>query len=136
MEITFRSKGFGDLQDITKEVEKIANLSSVSSGIITLFIRGSTTALVIYKNDAGSIQDLMEALGDLAPADKIYKHEQTSGDSNGASHIKSGLLGPCLTIPFVENELCISKTQTIFAVDFDPKESNRSIIACVSKAEV
>jgi secondary thiamine-phosphate synthase enzyme len=57
-----------------------------------------------------------------------YEHENTWQDDNGHSHVRASLLGPSLTVPFVEGRLTLGTWQQIVLVDFDTRARNRTII--------
>ena len=56
-----------------------------------------------------------------------YAHDATWGDANGYSHLRASLLGPSLTIPFVDKKLCLGTWQQIIFLDFDNRSRSRRI---------
>ena len=55
-------------------------------------------------------------------------HEATWHDDNGHSHVRASLLGPSLTVPFVDGHLCLGQWQQIVLIDFDTRPRRREII--------
>ena len=50
------------------------------------------------------------------------------GDANGYSHMRASLMGPSLTIPFVEARLTLGTWQQIIFIDFDNRPRRRELI--------
>ena len=48
------------------------------------------------------VHDVQEALDQLTPPDRHYAHNDNLRDGNGHSHVRAGLVGPSLTVPFVD----------------------------------
>lgn len=100
----------------------------LSSGVITLFVSGSTAGLTTLEYEAGCVQDFQDALERLFPQDADYAHNARWGDGNGFSHIRAALLGPSLQIPFIGNELRIGTWQQVVLVDFDNRPREREVV--------
>jgi secondary thiamine-phosphate synthase enzyme len=97
----------GDIIDITDKAAKVVLESSLSSGIAVLFVPGATGALTTIEHEPGLVQDLGEALERLVPQDIEYAHNLKWHDGNGHSHIRASLVGPSLTVPFLEGRLML-----------------------------
>ena len=52
----------------------------------------------------------------------------TWDDGNGHSHMRASLLGPSLTIPFVEKTLTLGTWQQVVYVDFDIRPRRRELV--------
>ncbi|MBI4772180.1 MAG: YjbQ family protein, partial [Chloroflexi bacterium] len=57
-----------------------------------------------------------------------YQHDQRWHDGNGHSHLRAALLGPSLTIPFVDARLTLGTWQQILYIDFDNKPRRRELL--------
>jgi secondary thiamine-phosphate synthase enzyme len=70
------------------------------------------------------VLDLQDVLDAIAPADRRWQHNINNGDGNGHSHVRAGLVGPSLSVPFANGELIIGRWQEIVFCDFDaiPRE--------------
>jgi secondary thiamine-phosphate synthase enzyme len=64
----------------------------------------------------------------LIPAYSQYYHNDTWGDSNGHSHIRSSIIGTSFNVPFVNGELILGTWQKIVLIDFDNRKRTRRII--------
>lgn len=127
-EIQLETKGFADVVDLTPEVEKRVERGSLGSGTVTVFVPGSTAGLTTIEYESGALHDLVEAIKRLAPEDIEYKHDLRWGDGNGFSHVRAALLGPSLTIPFVNRELLLGTWQQIVLIDFDNRNRRRKVV--------
>lgn len=126
--IRLSTRGFCDVVDITPEIESALDGQSLSAGVITLFVPGSTAGLTTLEYEPGCIQDLQDALERLVPQAARYAHNARWGDGNGFSHIRAALLGPSLQVPFADRELKIGTWQQVVLVDFDNRPRQRKVL--------
>lgn len=126
--LSFTTRGFNDVKDLTGPVEQRLAASRLRNGILTLFVPGSTAGLTTIEYEGGLIHDLKEALERLVPSDLAYEHDRKWGDGNGFSHVRSALVGASLTVPFNEGRLELGTWQQIIFVDFDNRPRNRTVI--------
>jgi secondary thiamine-phosphate synthase enzyme len=127
--LTLQTQGNADTHDITRAATKAVADSGVRSGIITLFCPGSTSALTTIEFEAGVVADLRQVFDEVVPPDRYYRHNERWGDGNGHSHVRAALLGPSLSIPFVDGALTLGTWQQIVYLDFDIRPRRREIIA-------
>ncbi len=127
--LTLSTKGNGDTIDLTPGVERAIAEASVTDGIVTLFVVGSTAALTTIEYEDGAVGDLGRAIERLAPRDMEYEHHLRWGDNNGHSHVRAALLGPSLSVPFVGGHLTLGTWQQIILVDFDTRPRRREVVA-------
>ena len=73
-------------------------------------------------------KDVSEILDKLIPLDEDYHHHKTWGDYNGGSHLRALLVGPDLTVPFIEKNLTLGTWQQIVYINFDRIEKVRKIV--------
>ncbi len=120
------------LYDITDEVKNFVNSSGVQSGLINVYGRGATCAIIIQENWDESVQyDLLNLLKKLIPSG-VWQHDLEDG--NGDAHLKSGVLGPDVTIPIMNGRIGLSRWQNIFFCEFDGPRENREIVLTIIKA--
>jgi secondary thiamine-phosphate synthase enzyme len=129
--IELNTRGFSDVIDITGRVESIVRESGITSGLVSVFVPGSTASVTTIEYESGVIEDLKEAIEKLVPSDRTYKHDQRWGDGNGFSHVRAALLKPGLTIPFVSGKLTLGTWQQIVLVDFDNRPRMRHLVVQV-----
>jgi secondary thiamine-phosphate synthase enzyme len=123
--INISTPSHNGLYDITPDVEKIVSESSISDGIVNVYVRGATAAIMIQENWDDSVQrDVISLLNKLIPAG-IWEHDRQ--DNNGDSHLKAGIIGPSETIPLVSGKMALSTWQNIFLCEFDGPRDSREI---------
>lgn len=126
--ISLKTKGNTDIVDITRQVSAIVNGSELSSGSCLVFVVGSTAALTTIEYEPGLKKDIGIFLDRIIPPDEYYHHHETWGDDNGHSHIRASLIGPDITIPFVDKKLTLGTWQQIILIDFDTRGRKRDVI--------
>lgn len=105
--------------NITDDVSRAVRESSLSDGIATVFVPGSTAAVTTIEYEPGLLKDFPDMLERVAPKDIEYQHEQMWHDGNGHSHVRASLIGPSLTVPFANKELVLGTWQQIVLVELD-----------------
>ncbi|MBI4788627.1 MAG: YjbQ family protein [Chloroflexi bacterium] len=127
-EVQLHSKGEFDVQDITDQVAEAVKGSELKAGIVTIFCPGSTCGLTTLEFESGVIADLEGVLDEIAPPDQPYLHHLRWGDQNGHSHVRAALMGPSLTVPFVNGVLTLGTWQQIAYCDFDTEPRARRLV--------
>lgn len=127
-ELPLHTRGGYDVQDITGEVERALKDSNLRAGTVTVFCPGSTGALTTVEFESGMIADLKKVLDEVTPPDRDYRHHKRWGDDNGHSHIRAALIGPSLTVPFVDGSLTLGTWQQIVFCDFDTRPRERRLV--------
>jgi secondary thiamine-phosphate synthase enzyme len=126
--IQLNTKGNADVQDITPQVAQVVRSSKVKNGTVTIFCPSSTSALTTIEYESGCVSDLRRLFEEIIPQNREYAHNARWQDGNGHSHIRAALLGPSLTIPFVESNLTLGTWQQVIYVDFDVRSRQRELV--------
>ncbi len=126
--ITFSTKGNNDIRDLTGPVEQRLAACRLRSGVVTIFVPGSTAGITTIEYEEGLVHDLASAIERLIPSDFSYEHDRKWGDGNGFAHVRSALIGPSLTVPFNEGKLELGTWQQIIFIDFDNRPRSRTVI--------
>jgi len=129
--IKFETGGAADTLKITDRVEYVVTESGLKNGIITLFSPSATSALTTLEFEPGCVQDFQRLFDEVAAQNRQYTHNDLQGDGNGHSHVRAALLGPSLTIPFVDGRLTLGTWQEIIFIDFDNRARRRRLVAQV-----
>jgi secondary thiamine-phosphate synthase enzyme len=122
------TSGQGDIQDVTGAVAEAVELSTMRSGVVTVFVAGSTAAVTTIEFEPGAVADFNRLLERLAPRGANYDHHQRWGDDNGSSHVRAALLGPSLSVPFVDGRLTLGTWQQIVVLELDTRGRTRKIV--------
>jgi secondary thiamine-phosphate synthase enzyme len=126
--IDAQTKGHCDIIDITRQVAQQVAASGLSSGTVTIFIAGSTAAITTIEFEPGLLSDFRDMWERNVSAGITYRHDLAWGDNNGYSHVRASLLGPSLTVPFVDKKLTLGTWQQIVLIDFDNRPRSREIV--------
>ena len=126
--ISLNTHGNIDIQDITGQLVRLVEQSGLKSGTLTVFCPSSTSGLTTVEFEPGAVADLQRMFEELVPSNREYAHNATWDDGNGHSHMRASLLGPSLTIPFVEKTLTLGTWQQVIFVDFDIRPRRRELV--------
>ena len=120
--------GQGDICDISQRIADAVSGSGLSAGVVTATVIGSTAAITTIEFEPGAVTDLGTALERLAPRHGVYQPHQRWGDDNGSSHVRAALLGPSITLPFIDRQVQAGSWQQIVLAEFDTKSRHRRIV--------
>ncbi len=127
-QLSVHTKGEGDILDITSRVAAAVVETRLKNGIVTVFVPGSTGALTTIEYEPGLLKDLPNMLERIAPKSLLYEHEKRWHDGNGHSHVRASLIGPSLTVPFVNGRLTLGTWQQIIFMELDVRSRARNLI--------
>ena len=114
--------------DITDDVAGLLKGSGISSGILVVFSRHTTSAIVIQENEPLLLEDFKEMLERVSSKDALYRHNDfdirtvhmhENECPNGHSHCQHLVLGSSETIPVIEGKMTLGEWQRIFMVELD-----------------
>ncbi len=114
--------------DITEALAGKVRAIGACSGVLTVFVPGSTAALTTVEYEPGLVQDLRELFERLAPEGARYHHEERWHDGNGHGHVRASLLGPSLSIPVVDGKMTLGTWQQVVFLDFDVPARDRELV--------
>ncbi len=124
--ISLSTRGRDDICNITEEVARAVRSSRISSGVVTVFVPHSTAGITTIEYESGAVVDLSRVIRRLIPEDPSYEHNRI--DDNAHSHLRAALIGPSVTVPFVNKELILGTWQQIVLCDFDTRSRRRQVI--------
>jgi len=122
------SKSSPEFIDITDEVAVFLKESGISNGMLVVFSRHTTCAIVIQENEPLLLEDFKEMLEKISSKDARYRHNDFDVRTvhmhenecpNGHSHCQHLVLGSSETVPIVEGEMSFGEWQRIFMVELD-----------------
>ena len=128
LSISLQTRGDADIHDITDQIAHHVAQSGLKDGTVTIFCPSSTSALTTIEYENGALSDLKRLFNEIIPQDREYAHNARWHDGNGHSHVRAALLGPSLTVPFVNGELTLGTWQQIIYVDFDNRPRRRELV--------
>jgi len=134
--IALTTHGEGEIVDLTPDVREAVASSGVRTGLVHVFVTGSTAAITTIEYEPGVLEDLRDALSRVAPDDVPYAHDRAWGDGNGRSHVKAAVVGPSVTVPLVDGALQTGTWQQIVFLELDVRPTrNRTVICTVMGME-
>ncbi|NDJ77134.1 MAG: YjbQ family protein [Chloroflexi bacterium] len=131
LSINLKTQGNAQVIDITRQAAEAVRDSTLRSGIVTIFCPSATSGLTTIEYENGVISDLQRLFDEIIAPNREYLHNLRWGDGNGHSHVRAALLGPSLTVPFVDGQLTLGTWQQIVFVDFDNRARQRSLVVQV-----
>ncbi len=127
--INTRTTAREGLYDITREVEEIVMRSGIQTGLVNVYVRGATAAVMIQENWDQSVQtDVINLLQKLIPSG-VWLHD--AQDGNGDAHLKAGIVGPQESIPIIQGRMGLSTWQNIFLCEFDGPRKKREVVITI-----
>jgi secondary thiamine-phosphate synthase enzyme len=128
MYINLKTNSRNELVDITAEVEKIIESSSVDDGLCFIFCPHTTGAITINENADPSVQgDILYSLKKVFPIEPSYKHLEGNSDS----HVKASLVGASETIAIENGKLILGTWQGIYFCEFDGPRSRKVFLKII-----
>ncbi len=130
--LTIRMEGGTQVHNITKSVADALASSNLTAGIVTVFVKHTTAAVMIIEDEPGIRADTKTFWDRLVPPDSQWQHNMVNpGEDNGHSHLRGQLQGPSITIPFAAGALLLGTWQQIVLVDFDTRARMRELVVQV-----
>ena len=111
-----------EIMDITSQIN---DLIDIDEGIISIFSKHSTSAIVVNENESGLLNDLEFMLNNLISDKFSYQHDRI--DNNAKSHLKSFLLSSSESLPVKNRKLDLGTGQSVFFVELDGPRAKRTV---------
>ena len=111
-----------EIIDITS---KINELIDIDEGIVSVFSKHSTSAIVVNENEQGLLSDFEFMLSNLVTDKYSYQHDRI--DNNAKSHLKSFLLSSSECLPIKNSKLDLGTWQSVFFIELDGPRRSRTI---------
>jgi len=118
-----------DIVNITPLLDDILFRLNFETGLMGLFVPGSTASLTTIEYEPGAVEDLKRVINRLAEPGAVYEHEKAWHDGNGHSHVQAALLGPSLSVPVRRGKLLIGSWQQIVLINHDVRARERRVEA-------
>ncbi len=126
--VQFVTEGHGHMINLTPDVVRLLKSVGFIVGNVTIFVPGSTGSITTIEFEPGLEQDLPNAMEVLAPTDAVYQHNERWHDGNGHSHVRASVIGPSVTIPYVQRRLMLGQWQQVVLIDWDNRGRQRDVI--------
>lgn len=123
--ITLNTEREFEMRNLTEIVREFVNESKISNGIINIFSRHTTTAVILMEDEENLIKDYENKISKIIEPE-VYNHDKLDG--NARSHLRSSLLGQQVTVPIINNEIMLGTWQNVMFIEFDIKKRTRTVI--------
>ena len=132
--LTFKTKSKKEFINITSDVEKLVQKSSITEGICLINAMHITASVFINDNESGLHYDYDKCLEGLAPHEPIdqYKHNDT-GEDNADAHLKRQVMGREVVIAITDGNLDFGPWESIFYGEFDGQRNKRVLIKIIGE---
>ena len=111
-----------EIIDITSMINQEID---IENGIVNIFSKHSTSAIVVNENESGLLNDLEVMLSNLVSDKYSWQHDRI--DNNAKSHLKSFLLSSSETIPISNGKMDLGTWQSVFFIELDGPRKNRVV---------
>ena len=115
-----------NIYNITPQILKILQATSIKNGQVLVFSRHTTTALAINENEERLLEDVKVHLKKLAPDSESYLHNDLhlrdvpeDEPMNAHSHLMAMMLSTSEVIPIVDGQLALGTWQSILFFELD-----------------
>ena len=127
--LTVETDGQG-LHEVTRPIAAWVAAQRVRRGLLTIFIRHTSAALLIQENAAAAVRrDLDAFMKRLAPEDpRLYTHND-EGEDDMPAHIRSALTQTSLSIPIRGGAMLLGTWQAIYVFEHRDRGHSREIAA-------
>jgi len=126
--IVIQSAGRG-LYELSGRIQEWLASSTISSGLLTLYIQHSSASLLIQENaDPEVLGDLDRFFDRLVPqGDPLFRHT-AEGPDDMPAHVRSALTAVSLSVPVESGELMLGTWQGIYLYEHRTRGQKRKII--------
>jgi len=132
--LIFKTKSKKEFVNITLDVEKLVQKSSIKEGICLVNAMHITASVFINDNENGLHHDYDKWLEELAPHTPIdqYRHNDT-GEDNADAHLKRQVMGREVVIAITDGNLDFGPWESIFYGEFDGQRNKRVLIKIIGE---
>jgi secondary thiamine-phosphate synthase enzyme len=116
-ELVVKTNHHAEFVEITEQVQRIVDESSVKDGVCVCFVPHTTAGITINENaDPDVVTDMIYALEKAVSwKDSHYRH----GEGNTAAHVKSSMMGHGVQVFVRGGKLQFGTWQGIYLCEFD-----------------
>lgn len=129
------------IYNITPQIEKLLQVTSVKNGQVLVFCQHTTTALAINEDEERLLEDVKIHLSKLAPESGSYLHNDLhlrdvpeDEPINAHSHLMAMMLSSSEVIPIVDGKLALGTWQSVLFFELDGPRKRAVLIQISGEA--
>lgn len=128
-----KTSGEVSLENVTRQIEASLARSLLDTGIVTIHLPHTTTALIANEDERGLRSDILRVVREVIEPvrGRGFDHDQV--DHNAKAHLTSSLYGNSLTLPFHQGCLELGTWESIFVVEMDGPRTRKVQITAVGE---
>jgi secondary thiamine-phosphate synthase enzyme len=115
---------------ITREIEEaVPELSEISIGIATIFIKHTSASLTLNENASPDVRrDFESWANEAVPESAAYWSHVLEGSDDMPAHVKASLFGPTVTVPVRDGELALGTWQGVYLCEHRDHGGPRKLV--------
>ncbi len=125
------TQGGFSVVNVTEQVRDIVKASRAQEGMVLVFYRHTTGAVILDEHEAGVIADIEAVLDDISPVERDYRHHLRAVDFNAHAHVRTALLGAQVVVPITKGDLLLGRYQEILVIDMQTERAPRYVAVTV-----
>ncbi len=114
-----------EVKDLTEDVINAVNESKIRDGVVNIFAKHATCAIILNENESGLLKDYIRIIKELF-VKKDYEHDRI--DNNAHAHLASAFISQQKSYPIIKGEIKKGTWQDCLLLEFDGPRKNREII--------
>ena len=130
-QFTLETEGGFSVVNITERVRGVVGASGIQEGMVLVFYRHTTGAVILDEHEAGVIADIESVLDHISPPDREYAHHLRAVDFNAHAHVRTALLGAQVMVPVADGDLLLGRYQEILVIDMQTERAPRHVAVTV-----
>ncbi len=137
-ELYWSSEKPEQFHQITDQVHKIVEDSSIKKGLVLVVTAHTTTGIIVNEGLPCVETDIGETLERLVPLDSDYAHAHFlpsygATGNNSTGHIKSTLCGNHCVFPVIDGKIVAGSAQDIYIVEFDGPQKRKIYVELIGE---
>ena len=126
---SIRTDAKRELVDITADIEDAVSKSGIDEGIIIIFVKHTTCALMISEMEDALEKDILSYFEKEGPRGP-FAHSH-GGQSHTPAHILSATTGQSLTVPVNGGKMLLGTWQRLCLAEFDGPREREIVIQTI-----
>jgi secondary thiamine-phosphate synthase enzyme len=131
MHLTLKTHAQTEMIDITAQVQKLLEESSIQEGLCMVYVPHTTAAVTINEAaDPSVAEDILMTLNQMVPWKAAYRH----AEGNSPAHVKASLIGASAMVQVEQGRLVLGTWQGIFFCEFDGPRARKVNVTLIGPA--